>query len=50
MRDGTLKAFEGRYLLDTGAMTGFTHSATAALTGASHYRFPALYMWTHTTL
>ena len=44
MRDGTLKAFEGRYLLDTGAMTGFTHSATAALTGASHYRFPHLYV------
>ena len=44
MRDGTLTAFEGRYLLDTGAMTGFTHSATAALTGASHYRFPHLYV------
>ncbi len=43
-RDGTLKVFEGRYLLDTGAMTGFTHSATAALTGASHYRFPHLYV------
>ena len=44
MRDGTVTAFEGHYLLDTGAMTGFTHSATAALTGASHYRFPHLYV------
>lgn len=42
--DGTLTAFKGTYLLDTGAMTGFTHSATAAMTGASHYRFPHLHI------
>jgi CO/xanthine dehydrogenase Mo-binding subunit len=43
-RDGALTAFKGEYLLDTGAMTGFTHSATAAMTGASHYRFPHLHI------
>ena len=42
--DGTLTAFKATYLLDTGAMTGFTHSATAAMTGASHYRFPNLHI------
>jgi xanthine dehydrogenase molybdenum-binding subunit len=42
--DGTLTAFNATYLLDTGAMTGFTHSATAAMTGASHYRFPNLHI------
>ena len=42
--DGRLTAFKGTYLLDTGAMTGFTHSATAAMTGASHYRFPNLHI------
>lgn len=43
-KDGTLTAFRGVYLLDTGAMTGFTHSATAAMTGSSHYRFKHLYI------
>ena len=43
-RDGTLTAFQGEYLLDTGAMTGFTHSATAAMTGSSHYKFSDLYI------
>ncbi len=42
--DGSLTAFKGAYLLDTGAMTGFTHSATAAMTGASHYHFPNLHI------
>ena len=44
MKDGTLTAFKGEYLLDTGAMTGFTHSATAAMTGSSHYKFTDLYV------
>ncbi|MDA1095983.1 MAG: xanthine dehydrogenase family protein molybdopterin-binding subunit [Chloroflexi bacterium] len=43
-RDGTVVAFKATYLLDTGAMTGFTHSATAAMTGASHYKFPHLHV------
>ena len=43
-KDGTLTAFQGEYLLDTGAMTGFTHSATAAMTGSSHYKFSDLYI------
>lgn len=39
-KDGTLTAFKGSYYLDTGALAGFPHAATAGMTAISHYKVP----------